>query len=395
MRYRIASDELIVLRDGRPFGEVGTFGGTSLAWPLPQTLAGMCRTALGFCRDQHFFETDGNAAVIKEVGIARILPNLKTREKSEFLIPTPADLLFTDENGLRAHPLQYSRLDENEGTDLMHSDWLYPRTAIKEKPAPAPMFLRSEIASRYLRGEIPETGRELQPDSDVVTGPIRDIRIHSSIDPATYSVNEGGLFAESGILLAAADATGGLGSIGDLRITFSLNNLQNGETLPDDLYLGGDRKRVQVRTVPDATFPACPTDQFADSRFLKLVLTTHGDFGGWVPEWLLPEGDLSRADWVTVPATDILVRLRSAVISGWDPASGWDYAAKKSKGQPKPFRKLVRPGSVYLIELQDPGRSAELARPLWGGSLCPPGSQAARDGYGQVLTACSPLISDK
>lgn len=390
MRYQIATDEMLVLRDGRPFGEVGTFGGTSLSWPLPQTIAGMCRTALGFQRDPKFFKTNDNIDKIMAVAIRQLLPFIRSRNRNEFLLPTPADLLFSDQAEPMVHPLCFSRLDQNEGADISCLDWLFPQTNFKGKPSRAPMFLRSTAASLYFEGKIDPCGQILNYESDTVKGPVRELRIHSSINPVTHSVNDGGLFAESGILLAAARPNEKMGSSGELRLGFALSDLLPNETLPSDLYLGGERKRVTVSKVPEVTFPACPSATLNNERFLKIVLTTHGDFGNWIPDWLVPQGDLNRISWVTVPGTDITIRLRSAVISGWDPVSGWDYAL----GQPKPFRKLVRPGSVYLVELQSPSQSASLAQALWGQSICPIGSQAVRDGYGQVLLARSTHISD-
>ena len=45
LSYNITSEDSIILRDGKPFGN-GEFGGTSLNWPLPQTLSGMVRTSV-------------------------------------------------------------------------------------------------------------------------------------------------------------------------------------------------------------------------------------------------------------------------------------------------------------------------------------------------------------
>jgi CRISPR-associated protein Cmr3 len=81
------------------------------------------------------------------------------------------------------------------------------------------------------------------------------------------------------------------------------------------------------------------------------------------------------------------IKLRSAVITGWDPCSGWDYEIRK----PKPFRKLAKPGSVYLVELKNPEESLKLIGALHGESICSEGSTGEKDGYGQVIIAgCNP-----
>lgn len=117
---------------------------------------------------------------------------------------------------------------------------------------------------------------------------------------------------------------------------------------------------------------------FARKRFLKLILLTHGGFGGWCPEWLMPNLNAKSTEFVAIPGTDFKVRLRSACVNGWDGVSGWDYA----NGKPKALTKLVRPGSVYLLEIQNPEQSGDVAKMLWGNSLCD--GQMKKDGFGLV-----------
>ncbi len=106
-RYVLYSGEALILRDGRPFGEVGTFGGTSLQWPLPQTLAGMCRTAVGFGRSETYFSQAENCQAVLSIGLEKILACLAANGGREPLLPTPADLVFTDEQNPLVHSLDY------------------------------------------------------------------------------------------------------------------------------------------------------------------------------------------------------------------------------------------------------------------------------------------------
>ncbi len=388
-RYALSSSEVLVLRDGRPFGEVGTFGGTSLPWPLPQTIAGMCRTAVGFSRATAYFDRKEHCEAVLSLGLEKIVAVLVTGSGRKPLLPTPADLVFTAETAPMAHCLDYAPVREGEGTDLDAPHWLYPTIHFQGKPAPAPLFVHSELARQYLLGEISPQGVPVHHAAQTVGGPVRDFRIHTAIDPRSFSVDEGRLYAESGIYLTAQaigdigfENTGDPGHLGELEIEFHVTGLEPEEKLSSSLYLGGERRRVDLAPVEkEVCFQ--PPDSLDHQEFLKLVLTTHGDFGGWVPGWLLPQGHISTGSWVEEPTTSIQVRLRSAVVMGWDPLSGWDQAVKK----PKAFRKLVKPGSVYLIELKDPARSGELARALWGSSLCSSESQAHRDGFGQMIVA--------
>lgn len=406
-RYALSSEDVIILRDGRPFGDTGVFGGTALDWPLPQTLAGMCRSSLGFGRSEKYFAEQSNIERILTVGIKRILPGINMGALQEFLLPTPADLVLTEkttektddeqaEGKRRIHPLSYKELADGEGTDLNAPLWLYPtlNPGIKDKPSPSPRFLRWDLAEAYLGGRLPADGKDIDLNTHTIVNPVRDFRIHSAIDPASRSVDEGRLYAESGIYLKCvskkygemAESNTSLSDYGspyqgDLMITFELEGAEPDEALPASMYLGGERRRVDVTAGPALPFPECP-DFLENQTFLKLVLITHGDFETWVPDWLAPGGNTSPP-WVTEPRSGVELRLRSAAVNGWDPASGWDYATKKQKT----FRKLVRPGSVYVVELKNPAEAGVLAKSLWGQSICPANCRAEKDGYGQVLIA--------
>lgn len=403
-RYLMTSNDMLVLRDGRPFGETGVFGGTSLYWPLPQTIAGMCRTAIGVQRDPDLFQDEAKTQEMLNIGIGQILPHLLSDKKPSFLLPTPADMVFTGEKEQQVHLLKFAKLSENEGSDIQSPDWLYPLLALKEKPAPRPKFLCQELATRYLQAD-PSVDDLHISLNDVVTGPITDTRIHTAIDWRTNSVREGQLFAESSIYLVAdalAEHSGLNQSYGqltmniesktlhrELSLGFNLNGLWENEEPPSTMYCGGERRRVSVLLTEDTLYPDPPVD-LENQQFVKLVLTTHGDFGGWAPQWLVPDADKNLCPWVQEPRSGVTLRLRSAVLAGWVGASGWDYAKK----QPKAFRKLVRPGSLYLIELKNPNESSLLTKKIWGQSLCTKGSQSERDGYGQAVVAKNLAIQE-
>ena len=56
-----------------------------------------------------------------------------------------------------------------------------------------------------------------------------------------------------------------------------------------------------------------------------------------------------------------------------------------------PLQRLVKPGSVYLVELRKPEESMKLTDALHGESICSEGSSGEKDGYGQVIVAgCNP-----
>ncbi len=382
MRYQIESDDLLILRDGRPFGDVGTFGGHSVLWPYPQTLAGMVRTSIGHAKSDDYFsashpQRDDNLQKILNIGLQQILPmQRKANHEGNWgaLFPVPGDIILTQKKNnpeLTINQMSFSALDKNQGTDIGNSDWLYAQINIRDKPArEQPFFCHWDFYKHYLKDGYSEVVEK--PFYDIgVSAPITDARIHNALSSETLTTEEGKLFCNNGFYLKNQE--------GDLAIHFNLTGTD--EVLNDQAYLGGERKQVMLNS-SDTAFPDCP-DWFTNKSWLKILLTTQGDFGGWCPDWLMPDLDAKDIAWVTIPNTDFKVRLRSACIKGWDAISGWDAA----KHQPKAFKKLVKTGSVYLLEIQNPEQSDDIAHYFWAGVLDINNTQSGNDGYSQCIVA--------
>jgi CRISPR-associated protein Cmr3 len=382
MRYQIESDDLLILRDGRPFGDVGTFGGHSVLWPYPQTLAGMVRTSMGHAKSDDYFaashpQRDDNLQQILKIGMQQILPmQRKATHKGNWLalFPVPGDIILTQKENnpkLTINQMSFSVLDKHQGTDINNSDWLYAQIDTHGKPArEQPFFCHWDFYQQYLKNGYFNV-MEKSFDEIGVSAPINDTRVHNALSSETLITEEGKLFCNNGFYLKNQE--------GDLAIHFSLTGTD--DTLPSQAYLGGERKQVMLNP-SDTSFPRCP-DWFANKSWLKLLLTTQGDFGAWCPDWLMPDLDAKDIAWVSIPNTDFNVRLRSACIKGWDAISGWDVA----KHEPKAFRKLVKTGSIYLLEIQKPEQSADIACYFWGGVLESNNMQSLNDGYNQCIVA--------
>ena len=377
VRYLLTTDDQLILRDGRPFGENGVFGGNSLNWPFPQTLAGMVRTAVGFSRDPFYFENSENADKILETGIARIYPMAKGSQGWEALMPVPADLVLTrkkDDHCLTVNSLIFKKIEKGSGTDIANRNWLIPSVNLRDKPAKeTPFFFYWRFYDAYLKGQLKHEQRHTFGEMGI-SPPMEELRIHNAIDADTFTTQESKLFSNAGFYFKSKVEN----EIIDLAIGFDVLNADS-DDISGDAWLGGERKRVILNKTNLAT-PTCP-GYFKDRNYLKLILTTHGDFGGWAPQWLKPDLDGTNLDWVKVPGTDFEIRLCSACVNGWDGVSGWDY--KKMK--PKKMRKLVRPGSVFVIEIKNPVKSEEIAGFFWGNCLDPDNIDARNNGYGQCI----------
>lgn len=385
-RLWVQTDEAVVLRDGRPFGEPGVFGGTGVAWPLPQTLAGMVRTAVGFARDPHYFDEAGNCDAIRRVALRRILTGVRINGAYRPVVPLPADWLVTDakQGGLLFTPHVYEAPSPGQGTDIRNPEWLLPAPQTLEKPSTAaPFFVHWAFFEQYVKG----TGGTVGPVSPPEAGlgaPVTQSRIHNGLEAATHTTSQGRLFANHCLYLSVPQPRDtGRRSL-PLTIAFDVEGPSGDERFEGTAYLGGERKTVALGAA-DMPFPQCP-DVFGQNRFLKLVLLTHGDFGSWCPSWLRPDLDAEHIEWVMAPGTSLRVRLRSAFVRGWEGVSGWDYAAP-GNGKPKPMRKLVRAGSVYMVEVKEGTDPGAVAQHFWGASLCDGDSQGAADGYGLTVVA--------
>lgn len=382
MRYSVCSDEVLVFRDGRPFGEVGVFGGNSHNWPFPQTMAGMVRNRIGIARDRNYFNQPEHCHNILSIGIKHILPMLKKQNKWIPVLPVPVDLWFIhnkDPSQLnKVVPFEFRNIESSLGTDVTNREWLIPQINSSERKAEElPFFLPWDFYLAYLKGDMEQLSRFSFAEINI-SPPLQDFRVHNAIENNSLVTEQGKLFANSGIILKSYY----LDECCDLAINFTVSADETEDpiaSIEGDAYLGGERKRVILQK-SDEEFPQCP-NSFANQKFLKLVLFTHGDFNGWSPEWLIPDLTAQKIDWVCIPETDLTIRLRSACLQGWDSVSGWDMLTKA----PKAMKKLVKPGSVYVIEIKNPCESQQVAEYFWGENLNPTNTVAKNNGYGQCL----------
>jgi len=402
MRYQVESEDLLIFGDGRPFGETATFDGFSLTWPNPQTMTGMMRSVMGHDQSEDFFDAKNskhkaNIEKIMTLGVTRILPmhrNVSSMDSWLPLLPFPADILLTQDDdckdaGLTVHQAKFGPIKAQQGTDILNKDWLYSFIESKNKPARnMPFFCHATFFEQYLKGELNE--EVPYPFEQIgIASPISDTRFHNALDENTLTTKQGKLFCDTGFYLKAPtkpNLPGGMAShLCDLSIHFDINMTElidkenMAELTSNRAYLGGERKQVWLNKSQSDFFPIL--DIFDQKSCLKVILTTQGDFGGWCPDWLMP--DLTKRDiaFVNIPNTQYKVRLRTANIKGWDAISGWNYVTKR----PKATRKLVKAGTVYLLEIQNPDESSEIAAHLWGNTLCAPDSATAKNGYGQCV----------
>ncbi len=391
MSILLKSDGLLILRDGHPFGDIGSMGGYCKQWPLSQTLTGMIRTKIGFAKSANYFDDKKNCDEILQYGIKQQIPIL---ENGDYLAPVPSDIVFSQEEFVEKRindetkeeeeikktiltvniPILKS-VDDSYGTDIENKEWLIPYLELKDKPAKEkPFFLYWDIFIKYLQEDLNAESGELYKFG--TSAPISETRMHNTIDPETLITKKGQLFSNKGIYLQVNTSKDDKAAV---NLLVDIEDKSGEIDILGEAYLGGERKTVCLEK-SDIEFPECPAF-FENKKFLKLILASHGDFGNWCPDWLKPDLEDGLIEWVTIPNTEYKVRLRSAYVSGHDSVSGWDYITNK----PKASKKLVLPGSVYVIELENSDDSQKVSELFWGNYLDIENEESSLSGYGQLF----------
>lgn len=394
MKLKIGSQGQLILRDGRPFGEAGSLQtiGVGFGWPLPQTIAGMVRSAVGLSVGPDYFNDDTRNE-LKKVKVTHQLIFADKDGSPTPLVPVPQDCFFSDtpDGKVRTDIFSYDEtaLLSDEGTDISYKSWVLPllKENVKGKPSKkAPVLVTWDFFSAfYLHGKEPPLS---YPEDIGFSSPISTSMVHTGINSQTGTAQDSQLFAQKEVFLSVKAGERNI----PLEITMDIDDIpaeaqesflsKSGYTM----YLGGERKTVYASLADekgDYAVPSMPLE-FNNKKYLKLVLVTPGNFGGWCPDWLHPE--TTKGNFVTLPDIGCGIRLVSAVVAPWVGVSGWEQRGH-SCGFPKAMCKLVPAGSVYVIEIEKPELSQEVASFFWGASLCDVASQEYRDGYGFTFVA--------
>ncbi len=129
--------------------------------------------------------------------------------------------------------------------------------------------------------------------------------------------------------------------------------------------LGGEGRVARLACLGDDVdrLPDKPQMESAE-KGLILTLLTHGDFGGnWFPKELTEDKIDKKAIWKGPIKgrndTSINIEIVTACLGKAVREGGWNYAANKGKGAPKPLVSLVPAGSSYFVKVTDLGAAIE------------------------------------
>lgn len=350
----------LIPRDGRPFTNSPGARARSLAFPLPQTLAGAYRTRRGLAEGLSFPQ---DAPKTLSWGIRGPLLAEADGEGWRLLLPRPLDAVRLGET---VYPLVPLRLPEGAGTNLPKD--LLPvglgDPSLKEKPSPLPAWWYWDSFQKWLVS--PQTG--FQPRGH--QGPTLEVRTHVSLDPSTGTGREGALFQTQGLEFSRQEGQEGkrdARSLAQVRRLALVVWPEDGRELRGVHPLGGERRLAYWEEggpqIP--TPPVEVVDQVLRHRAARVVLLTPSFFH----EDFLPQG----RSLMGAPVVAALVG-RAVVVSGWD----------LKEGRPKPTRRAVPAGSVYFVRLPQEWNEARVRAWLdaaWFQNIAD-GEQDRKDGFG-------------
>ncbi|MDW8358552.1 type III-B CRISPR module-associated protein Cmr3 [Thermus sp.] len=311
----------LIVRDGRPFTNSPGARARSLAFPLPQTLAGAYRARRGVEEGLSFPQ---DADRVREWGLKGPLLAEEAETGWRLLAPRPLDALKLGERVYALRPLE---VPEGAGTNLPQGLFPVglPKTGLKGKPSPLPAFWYWEDWQRWLLEEAPEG---FQPKGH--GGPTLEVRTHVSLRPEAGTAREGALFQTSGLEFAYRR---GEGDGRPHRLALALWP-EDGVEVEGIHPLGGERRLAYWRRggPPLPPMPSGLLEALWEHRAARIVLLTPAFFR----KGYLPEKDAFLGAQVVGAAVG-----RPVVVSGWD----------LKEGRPKPTRRAVPPGSVYFVRL--------------------------------------------
>jgi CRISPR-associated protein Cmr3 len=374
----------LIFRDGRPFAAGIT--PHSMSWPHPTVIIGTARTRIGL-------PGPFNAALVDRLlQVRQRGPLLAYTEAASWklAVPAPHDAaIFPAKNGdaqnFELYPCRPTLLQQAEGTDLdigATTSGLWPTLADLpnvKPPTDVPSWWSWKQYKRWLLHDGSDS--IAVPRSELgLHGPLRQTRVHISINPETSTAAEGRLFATEGLEFARTHKRGDTPEPLALYSEFTVPEGMAHDKLQGVISIGGERRLARWHAAENLLSELQPPEELFDrilqTRRLRLILITPGSFEkGWVPRWL--------ADSSPPPVNQSAIRfeLKGAAVGRFIPISGWDLL----NGEPKPTRFLAPSGSVYFLTLTGEPKTRESTadelRSLW---LQPISDSEAdrRDGFG-------------
>jgi CRISPR-associated protein Cmr3 len=355
----------LIVRDGRPFGPDPGARASSLPFPFPSTTAGGVRTRAALDDNGFFKFTDdqNQPEVQKQLNRLKQLPvrgpllvqlTVDGRDiaSDQWLVPAPRDaLLFPTGPAATGKPsallqqLVPLQLPEHAQTDFDQQGLMLVGQSSYDERKPlneAPHYWYWKTFQTWLRNPSSLNGTVQRLAELGQIGPLREQRLHVSIDADKEVAKDGMLFETSGLEFTTP-GKGGQRLKGAQRLALAIVVDDSEQFIPRAGLAGfGGERRIVSWHKSSADLPSCPSEleqTIITNKACRLFLLTPAYFEeGYRPTWLLTEA----------ANHGVTVRLKAIAIQRPQVASGWDLALRK----PKPSRRLALAGTVLFLSLE-------------------------------------------
>lgn len=350
MKLQIEALDPLFFRDGRPFalGEESHAGG--IFPPLPSTVRGALRS-IWISQQLEELQADKEELAKKSASVPLTYFGLGIGGNPVF--PAPLDLFFPN-IGSFAQPMNLINPNfissiPSEVTHLFKADVDGKTESI------AGNLLDLEAMKSYVNGEV-KTGFPTKRLSDFIR---KEPKIGIGRDNELHRTKDGLLFR----LVTNRFEDIKEGGISFLVETDGFDALKKPLSRYGVSPLGGERKSVTIRSIK-FSIPELPT---VKGKLFKIYLLTPAFFDSWYPVHLCEE--------------NTGLRLVAASIGKPISVGGWDVL----KQHPKPMRRAVPAGSVFMFEAENELQANNLAKKYHGKSICKPFDDM--DGFGLCFIA--------
>lgn len=352
MKLQLDALDPLFFRDGRPFALGEESYAEGIFPPLPSTVRGALRS-MWIAEWLGASNADKDTLARDSSGVKLMYFGLGIAGKPVF--QAPLDLFFPKtEKGTPAEPMKLiGKISASScPPEVTH---LFRAEADGKTESVHGHLLDFEAMQRYVNGSTPAHFETIRL-SELVK---HEHKIGIGRDRETNRTKEGLLFR----LVANRfedEKQGGLSLLVELNVPES-QPLKVGKHAV--FPLGGERRSVTAKPTSEHFLPEKPSIQ---GKYVKIVLLTPALCDSWFPE--------------ISGLTLVAAALGKPVSVG-----GWDVL----KQEPKPMRRVIPAGSVFLYESESEEKANKIAEQLHGESLCPP-DEDQWNGFGLCIV-CQPF----
>ncbi len=347
MKLQLDALDPLFFRDGRPFALGEESYAEGIFPPLPSTVRGALRS-MWIAERLSAPNADKDTLAGASSSIELTYFGLGIAGKPVF--PAPLDLFFPEtKKGIPAEPMKLmGKISASScPPEVSH---LFRAEADGKTESVHGHLLDFEAMQRYVNGDNSAHFRTIRLSEFVK----HEHKIGIGRDRETNRTKEGLLFR----LVANRfedEKHGGLSLLVELNAP-KLQPLKVEEHAV--LPLGGERRSVTAKPTSEHFLPEKPSIQ---GKYVKIVLLTPALCGSWFP---------------TISGLTLVAASLGKPIS----VGGWDVL----KQEPKPMRRAIPAGSVFLYKAESEAKANEIAKQLRGKSLCTP-VEDQRNGFGLYI----------